>query len=69
MTFKKNLMYKEDLFKKELAVNQNKRRRRGKKKARENRILRSLDHVAVDRLIRKELPLTAKERREPIAWT
>jgi len=62
-------MYKEDLFKKELAVNQNKRRRRGKKKARENRILRSLDHVAVDRLIRKELPLTAKERREPIAWT
>jgi len=47
-------------------MNLEKRKRRGKTKAKENRILRSLDHVAVNRLIRKELPLTAKERRADI---
>lgn len=50
-------------------MNPEKRRRRAKAKARENRILRSLDPVAINRLMRKELPLTARERREDIAWT
>ena len=48
-------------------MNLEKRRRRAKAKARENRILRGLDPVAVGSLIRKEIPLTAKERREDIS--
>jgi len=50
-------------------MNLEKRRHRAKKKVRENRVLRSLDHVAINRLIRKDMPLTSRERRELITWT